>query len=106
MGPVSFWVDDPFSLTPTALAVAAIVAMGPFSTAIAMAIYFRLVRTLGPLGVTTGSYMRSGFSVVLGVLLLGEALSPTLIIDLVMIFAGVAILTGHLKFPTRNPATL
>ena len=104
MGPVSFWVDDPFSLTPTAPAVAAVVAMGVFSTAIAMAIYFRLVRTLGPLGVTTGSYMRAGFSVVLGVVLLGEALSPTLILGLVMIFAGVAIVTGHLKSPTRKPA--
>lgn len=105
MGPLSFWADDPFSLTPTAPAIAAVVALGVFSTAIAMAIFFRLVRTLGPLGVTIGSYMRAGFSVVLGVLLLGEALSTTLIIGLGMIFAGVAIVTGHLKFPTRNAAT-
>ncbi|WP_298938027.1 EamA family transporter [uncultured Ruegeria sp.] len=102
MFPVSLWVDDPLSLAPTAPAIAAVVAMGVFSTAIAMAIYFRLVRTLGPLGVTTGSYMRAGFSVLLGVLLLGEALSPTLIIGLLMIFGGVAIVTGHLKLPTRK----
>ncbi|WP_299593010.1 EamA family transporter [uncultured Tateyamaria sp.] len=102
MLPVSIWVDDPLSLSPTAPAIAAVIAMGVFSTAIAMAIYFRLVRTLGPLGVTTGSYMRAGFSVVLGILLLGEALSPTLIVGLVMIFAGVAIVTGHLKLPNRN----
>ncbi|MFQ6550261.1 DMT family transporter [Aestuariibius sp. 2305UL40-4] len=102
MGPVSFWVGDPLSLEPTAPAIAAVIAMGVFSTAIAMAIYFRLVRTLGPLGVTTGSYIRAGFSVVLGVALLGEALSPTLIAGLVMIFAGVAIVTGHLKLPTKG----
>lgn len=102
MLPISIWADDPLSLSPTAPAIAAVIAMGVFSTAIAMAIYFRLVNTLGPLGVTTGSYMRAGFSVVLGILLLGEALSPTLIVGFVMIFAGVAIVTGHLKFPTLD----
>jgi len=30
-------------------------------------------------------------------------LSPTLIVGLLMIFAGVAIVTGHLKFPSRKP---
>lgn len=102
MFPVSAWIDDPLSLAPTVPAIAAVVAMGVFSTAIAMAIYFRLVRTLGPLGVTTGSYMRAGFSVLLGVLLLGEALSLPLVIGLLMIFAGVAIVTGHLKLPARE----
>ena len=104
MGPVSFWVDDPLSLTPTTPAILAVVVLGVFSTAVAMVIYFRLVRTLGPLGVTTGSYLRAGFSVVLGVLLLGETLSPNLIIGLVMIFIGVATVTGHLKFPIRKSA--
>ena len=102
MGPVAFWVDDPLSLTPTTPAILAVVALGVFSTAVAMVIYFRLVRTLGPLGVTTGSYLRAGFSVVLGVLLLGETLSPNLIIGLVMIFIGVATVTGHLKVPIRK----
>lgn len=102
MFPVSMWMDDPLSLSPTTPAIAAVVTLGVFSTAMAMAIYFRLVRTLGPLGVTTGSYMRAGFSVVLGILLLGEDLSPSLIVGLLMIFAGVAIVTGHLKLPFRN----
>ena len=100
--PVSVLVDDPLSLSPTVPAIAAVVVLGVFSTAIAMAIYFRLVRTLGPLGVTMGSYLRAGFSVALGILLLGEALSPTLVIGLVMIFTGVAIVTGHLKLPSRD----
>ncbi|MGP1255156.1 MAG: DMT family transporter [Kiloniellales bacterium] len=97
MGPLSLWSEDPLSLSPSWEAIAAIVVLGAFSTALAMAIYFRLVRTLGPLGVTTGSYLRAGFSVLLGVVLLGEPLSPTLILGLPMIFAGVAIVTGHLR---------
>ncbi|MEL7464807.1 MAG: DMT family transporter [Pseudomonadota bacterium] len=105
MAPVSFWVDDPLSLAPSASAVVAVIAMGVFSTAVAMVIYFRLVSTLGPLGVTTGSHMRAGFSVVLGVLLLGEALSSALLIGLVMILLGVAIVTGHLKWPIKRIKT-
>lgn len=103
MAPVSLWIDQPFMLAPTAEALVAVVGLGVFSTAIAMAIYFRLVRTLGPLGVTAGSYLRAGFSVALGVLLLGETLSPTLMIGLVLIFAGVAIVTGQVA-PARRAA--
>ena len=102
MFPFSVWIDDPLTLSPTPSAIAAVIAIGIFSTAIAMAIYFRLVRTLGSLGVTTGSYMRAGFSVVLGILLLDEALSSTLIVGLLMIFVGVAIVTGHLKLPFQK----
>lgn len=104
MLPVCILADDPMGLSPTPVAIAAVVALGVFSTAIAMAIYFRLVRTLGPLGVTTGSYLRAGFSVALGVLLLDEALSITLIAGLVMILIGVAIVTGHLKWPSVSGA--
>lgn len=101
MLPISVLADDPLMLTPTPSAIAAVITLGIFSTALAMVIYFRLVRTLGPLGVTTGSYMRAGFSVALGVLVLGETLSPALIVGLIMIFIGVAIVTGHLKRPRR-----
>lgn len=101
MLPISVLLDDPLMLTPTASAIAAVITLGVFSTALAMVIYFRLLRTLGPLGVTTGSYMRAGFSVALGVLVLGETLSPALIVGLFMIFIGVAIVTGHLKLPRR-----
>ncbi len=102
MFPVSLRVDDSMNLSPTVPAIAAVIALGVFSTAIAMVIYFRLLRTMGALGVTTGSYLRAGFSVILGVLLLGEALSLTLVLGLVMIFAGVAIVTGFLKLPFKS----
>ncbi|MXN63384.1 EamA family transporter [Stappia sp. GBMRC 2046] len=104
MLPLSILADDPASLSPSLSAITAVMALGVFSTAIAMTIYFRLVRTLGPLGVATGGYMRAGFSVVLGALLLGEALSGALLAGLVLIFAGVAIVTGLLKLPVRQAA--
>ncbi len=105
MLPISFYVDGPWALSPSDEAVWSIVALGVFSTAFAMIIYFRLVQTLGALGVTSGSYLRAGFSVLLGVGLLNEELSLSLFIGLVLIFLGVAIVTGQVRWPIgRNEA--
>ena len=102
MCPASIWMDASLHLAPSTSSIAAVIGLGLFSTAIAMVIYFRLVRTLGPLGVTTGSYLRAGFSVVLGVIILGETVTFSLLIGVLLIFAGVAIVTGHLRMPVRN----
>jgi len=99
MIPIALAVDAPLSLAPDARALAAIAAMGLLSTALASVLFFRLVRTLGPLGVTTGSYMRAGFSILLGTWLLGEAVTPALAIGLMLIFLGVALVTGLLRPP-------
>ena len=53
--------DKPWTLTPSARSLGAVVLSGVFSTAIAMTIYFRLVRTLGALGVASQAYLRAGF---------------------------------------------
>ncbi|MDF1793138.1 MAG: EamA family transporter [Thalassobaculaceae bacterium] len=103
MLPVAWICDAPLGPMPSAQSIAAVLAMGLLSTAAAMAIYFRLVQTLGPLGVTTGSYLRAGFSIVLGTALLGEAVSPTLFVGLALIVLGVALTTGQLRLPVRVP---
>ena len=62
----------PWTLAPTSHAVAAVVGLAVVCTALAMVIYFRLIRTIGPLGATSGSYLRAGFAVALGTAWLGE----------------------------------
>lgn len=99
MGPIAFTLDQPLELSPSKESLISVLALGVFSTALAMVLYFRLVRTLGPLGVTTGSYLRAGFSVVLGVLFLHEALTANLLTGLLLIFIGVALTTGQIKVP-------
>ncbi len=99
MLPVSLYADEPWTLAPSPEAIWSVLALGVFSTALAMIIYFRLVKTLGVLGVTSGSYLRAGFSVLLGILLLDESLSLSLAVGLVLIFLGVAIVTGQIKWP-------
>src|SRR3954447_5911974 len=75
--PVALVVDRPWTLTPSAVSLAALLALATISTALAMVIYFRLVQTLGSLGATAQSYLRVPIGVGIGVLLLGEQLSST-----------------------------
>ena len=73
MIPVSLVVDQLCTLPPTVEAFWSNVAFGVLSTTLAMIICFRLVKTLGATGVTSGGYMRAGFSVLFGAIFLGEA---------------------------------
>ncbi|MFT5449673.1 MAG: hypothetical protein ACI9DC_004870 [Gammaproteobacteria bacterium] len=65
-------------------------AIGVFSTGFALLLSFRLVRTLGSMGVASQSYLRAGIRVLLGVLLLGEQISLMLGLGLMAIIIGVA----------------
>ena len=91
--PVSLVVERPWTLTPSGLSVLALLGLAVFSTAIAFAIYFRLIQTLGSVGTTAQAYLRVPIGVALGVLLLGESLSPTAWIGLACVVAGVAAMT-------------
>ncbi len=62
-------------------------------------IYFRLVQTLGPVGVTAQAYLRVPIGVGISVLFLGERLAPTALIGLAAVVFGVAAMT----LPPRRP---
>ena len=62
-------------------------------TALAFTIYFRLIRTLGPVGTTSQAYLRVPIGVAIGVVFLGETLAPTTWIGFVCVIAGVAAMT-------------
>jgi drug/metabolite transporter (DMT)-like permease len=99
--PVSFIVDRPWTLAPTASSVLALIALSVFCTALAFVIYFRLIRTLGSVGTTAQGYLRVPIGVTIGVIVLGETPSPTAWIGLVCIVAGVAFMTLPAR---RHPA--
>ncbi|EKS34963.1 DMT family transporter [Afipia broomeae] len=91
--PLSLIVDRPWTLTPSAASVAAWIALAAFSTALAFVIYFRLIQTLGSVGTTAQAYLRVPLGVGLGVVALGETLSPTVWIGLVCVIVGIAAMT-------------
>jgi drug/metabolite transporter (DMT)-like permease len=91
--PVSLMVDRPWTLAPSASSILALLALAVFSTAFAFVIYFRLIQTLGSVGTTAQAYLRVPIGVALGVVFLGESLSPTLWIGLGCVVIGVAAMT-------------
>jgi drug/metabolite transporter (DMT)-like permease len=88
--PVSLVVDRPWTLAPSSHSLVALICLAVFSTALALTIYFRLIRTLGTVGTTAQAYLRVPIGVAIGVVFLGETLAPTTLIGLVCVIAGVA----------------
>ncbi len=95
--PLSLVVDQPWTLTPSFNAMLAATTLSLLCTGVALIIYFRLIQTLGPLGVASQSYLRAGVSVMLGLFVLGEQLSPTVFVGLVIIIVGVALMNVRAK---------
>ena len=92
--PASLIADRPWTLSPSMESILALLALSVFSTALAFAIYFRLLQTLGSIGTTAQAYLRVPIGVAIGVMLLGEKLSSTGMIGLLFVIAGVAAMTG------------
>lgn len=98
--PLSLVVEQPWTITPSTISLLALLALAVFSTAVAFAIYFRLIHTLGSVGTTAQAYLRVPIGVLLSIVLLGETLSSTAWIGLACVVAGVAAMT----IPQRRAA--
>jgi drug/metabolite transporter (DMT)-like permease len=96
-------VDRPWTLAPSASSILALLALAVFSTAFAFVIYFRLIQTLGSVGTTAQAYLRVPIGVALGVVFLGESLSPTLWIGLGCVVIGVSAMTIPARKVAVNP---
>ncbi|MCB1833568.1 MAG: EamA family transporter, partial [Geminicoccaceae bacterium] len=90
----------PWTLNPGPMALAATAILSIFCTGIALLIYFRLVRTLGSMGVASQSYLRAGIGVVLGIVFLGETFTLPVATGLCAAIAGVALINWP---TTRKP---
>ena len=91
--PLSLVVDRPWTLSPSLDSMLALAALSVFSTALAFAIYFRLIHTLGSVGATAQAYLRVPVGVAIGVVFLGETVTTTAGIGLVCVIAGVVAMT-------------
>jgi drug/metabolite transporter (DMT)-like permease len=101
--PLSFVLERPWTLAPSATSITALLALSAFATAAAFVIYFRLIQTLGSVGTTAQAYLRVPIGVALSVVLLGETLSPTAWIGLACVVVGVAAMT--IPAPAVRPQT-
>lgn len=91
--PVSLIVDRPWTLSPSAASLTALLCLSVFSTALAFMIYFRLMQTLGSVGTTSQAYLRVPVGVAIGMAFLGEMPTPAMWMGLVCVIAGVLAMT-------------
>ena len=90
---VMTWPESPVSLT----AWTAAIVMGLFSTALAYVLYFRLIANAGPTNAITVTYLIPLFAMVLGAVVIDEAITASMIVGCAVILLGTALATGLLR---------
>jgi drug/metabolite transporter (DMT)-like permease len=91
--PAAAIVDHPWTLHPTAQALIATVAMGIFSSALGLMLFYMCLTRLGTLATNAQGYLRIPIGVGLSVVLLGETVPSNLALGLLLVMAGVAAMT-------------
>ena len=99
--PLSLLIDRPWTLAPTAPAVAAIVTLAVFNTAFAYLLYYWLIANVGATRTSLVTYISPIIAVVLGVVFDGEMVQWTTVFGLVLIIAGVGLVT-NLSFGAKS----
>jgi drug/metabolite transporter (DMT)-like permease len=102
--PLSLLTEHPWSLELSATSIAATLALGFVCTGVALLIYFRLVKTIGSVGVASQSYLRAGVSVVLGMVALDERIAPTTAMGLLAVILGVVLINTKKSPAGGEPA--
>ena len=107
--PFALLIDHPWTLRPTTEALAATLAMGIFSSALGLMLFYMCLTRLGTLTTNAQGYLRIPIGVGLSVLLLGEAVPANLALGLVLVMAGVAAMTipkdAWRRWPRRKPSS-
>lgn len=89
--PFALIVDRPWSLSPSATSVGAVIWMGIGPTAIATLAFIKLVGSAGPTFMSLVNYGVPVVAVFLGVALLGEAPNANAYTGLILILTGIAV---------------
>ncbi|WP_266081162.1 DMT family transporter [Haladaptatus caseinilyticus] len=89
---VSLSIGETFSLPATIKSGAAVAYLGIFATAIAFLIYFTLLDVRGALETSLVSYLVPIVATIVGVVVLGESITPLTIIGFMIVFTGFLLL--------------
>ena len=87
---------------PGALAWSAALALGVFCSAVAYIMYFRLLARIGPARAVSVTFLIPVFAVLWGGMLLGEAVTPSMLLGGLVILVGTALAMG--LWPRPAPA--
>jgi drug/metabolite transporter (DMT)-like permease len=95
--PGSLVVDRPWTLAPSRASLIALGCLAVFSTAAALYLYYRILGTYGSIAAASQSYLRIVVGVGVGIVFLGEPLTPERLAGMALILAGVIAMTGGLR---------
>lgn len=102
--PISLYVDSPWTLSPTPAHLASLAVTAIVSTAIPVLLIFWLIRNAGASNASLLAFFMPVVAVLLGVLILDEAVSTSAIGGFALIILGAALVNGNLRIWPR-PAT-
>lgn len=95
--PLVLLVDRPWTLPMPSLATwGALLGLAALSTALAYVLYFRILATAGATNLLLVTFLIPVSAILLGILLLGEALEPQHLLGMALIGAGLAAIDGRL----------
>lgn len=92
-----FWPDHAVSLH----AWAAVLALGVLCTGVAYILYFRLIERAGPARALSVTFAIPVFALLYGVILLGEVVTPWMLLCGLVIVAGTSLSTGLVRFSRK-----
>jgi drug/metabolite transporter (DMT)-like permease len=87
---------------PSLQAWGAVLVLGVVCTGLAYILYFRLIERAGPARALAVTFAIPAFAVFYGVLLLGESITPWMVICALVIIAGTTLSTGLLRLGART----
>ncbi len=97
LAPFALAIDRPWTLpAPSAMTIAAVLAIAAFSTALAYIVYFRILAGAGATNVLLVTLLVPATSVILGALFLDERLATRQFLGFAMIALGLAFIDGRL----------
>jgi drug/metabolite transporter (DMT)-like permease len=85
------------SQAPSLQAWGAVLVLGVVCTGLAYILYFRLIERAGPARALAVTFAIPAFAVFYGVLLLGESITPWMVVCALVIIAGTTLSTGLLS---------
>ena len=95
--PITLFVDTPWTLpVPSGGTIAALIALGSVSTALAYYLYFRILESAGATNLVLVTFLIPISALALGIFILGEVLLIQHIVGLACIGAGLAAIDGRL----------
>ncbi len=87
--------------TPSLRTWACVIVLGVVCTGLAYILYFRLIERAGPARALAVTFAIPAFAVFYGVLLLGESITPWMVVCALVIIAGTSLSTGLVSLRLR-----